>query len=467
MSSKQPAWSTAVTRVGQEFDSTALELLSGQVPDTLQGTLYRNGPARLYRGDRHVGHWFDGDGAILAVEFNQGQARGQYRFVQTAGYQAEAEAGTLLYGGYGTQASGSLLSRWRKPPKNAANTSVLALGDRLLALWEGGKPHVLDLDTLDTLGLEDIDVPTYSAHPKCDRHSGEIYNFGIDYGRQNFLRLFVCDSQGTLKRQGQHPLEQISLIHDFVLAGDYLVFFLPPLEIPLLRILFGVTNISDGCRWVPKRGTQILIFDRHSLNLISRGEADPWFQWHYGNGYVNEAGHIVVDVVRYPDFTTNQRLAEIATGDTNTAAEAQLDRLILDPKTANILASESLCDRSCEFPTVAPDQVGRNASALYLSLHRPNVNRAKELYGAIGRYDVQQGTLESFDFGDGRYPTEPIYAPNGEGGGWLLTVVYDGNSDRSEVWIFNAAHLDEPVCRLGLPEVIPLGFHGTFSNTLN
>jgi carotenoid cleavage dioxygenase-like enzyme len=467
MSSKQPAWSTGVTRVGQEFESTALDVLSGQVPDTLQGTLYRNGPARLQRGDRHVGHWFDGDGAILAVEFNQGQARGQYRFVQTAGYQAEAEAGTLLYGGYGTQASGSLLSRWRKPPKNAANTSVLALDDRLLALWEGGKPHVLDLDTLDTLGLEDIDVPTYSAHPKWDHHSGEIFNFGIDYGRQNALNLFVCDSQGTLKRQGQHPLEQISLIHDFVLAGDYLVFFLPPLEIPLLRILFGLTTINDGCRWVPRRGTQILIFDRHSLTLVSRREADPWFQWHYGNGYVNEAGHIVVDVARYPDFTTNQRLAEIASGHTNTAAEAYLDRLILDPQTANILASECLCDRSCEFPTVAPNQVGHNASAFYLSLHRPNVNTAQDLYGAIGRYDVEQGTLESFDFGDSRYPTEPIYTPNGEGGGWLLTVVYDGNGDRSEVWIFNAAHLDEPVCRLGLPEVIPLGFHGTFSNTLN
>ena len=406
-------------------------------------------------------------GAILAVEFGQGQARGHYRFVQTAGYQAEAEAGTLLYGGYGTLAPDSLLSRWRKSPKNAANTSVLALPDRLLALWEGGKPHVLNPKTLDTLGLEDIQLPTYSAHPKWDHHSGEIFNFGIDYGRQNALNLFVCDNQGSLKRQGRHPLDKMSLIHDCVLAGDYLVFFLPPLEVPLLRILFGLTTIKDGCRWVPSRGTEILIFDRHSLNLVSRGEADPWFQWHYGNGHVNEAGQIVVDVVRYPDFATNQRLAEIASGYTNTPAEAHLDRLILDPQTAKLVATESLCDRSCEFPSVAPNQLGRNASALYLSLHRPNTNTAQDLYGAIGRYDIQQRTLDSFDFGDSRYPSEPIYAPNRDGDGWLLTVVYDGNSDRSEVWIFNAAHLDEPLCRLSLPEVIPIGFHGTFANALN
>lgn len=47
--------------------------------------------------------------------------------------------------------------------------------------------------------------------------------------------------------------------------------------------------------------------------------------------------------------------------------------------------------------------------------------------------------------------------------GWILTVVYDGEQDRSEVWIFDSEHLDEePVCRLGLPEVIPIGFHGTW-----
>lgn len=37
--------------------------------------------------------------------------------------------------------------------KNPANTSVMALPDKLLAMWEGGPPHALDLQTLDTFGL--------------------------------------------------------------------------------------------------------------------------------------------------------------------------------------------------------------------------------------------------------------------------------------------------------------------------
>jgi len=49
--------------------------------------------------------------------------------------------------------------------------------------------------------------------------------------------------------------------------------------------------------------------------------------------------------------------------------------------------------------------------------------------------------------------------------GWILTEVFDGDSCSSEVWIFDADHLDaEPICRLALPSVIPFGFHGTWKS---
>jgi len=37
-------------------------------------------------------------------------------------------------------APGPIWNQWLKPINNVANTSVLALPDKLLALWEGGKP---------------------------------------------------------------------------------------------------------------------------------------------------------------------------------------------------------------------------------------------------------------------------------------------------------------------------------------
>jgi carotenoid cleavage dioxygenase-like enzyme len=98
-----------------------------------------------------------------------------------------------------------------------------------------------------------------------------------------------------------------------------------------------------------------------------------------------------------------------------------------------------------------------------MSLQREGVDISQEIYGAIARFDHQTDTLTEADLGENRYPSEPIYAKDALNPeqGWVLTVVYDGNSDTSEVWVFDSDALDEePVCRLGLPSVIPFGFHG-------
>ena len=188
--SSQRAWAKAIAKSAKEFDLTPLPVLSGKIPEGLRGTLYRNGPGRLERGDRCVGHWFDGDGAILAVHFTDAGAKGIYRYVKTKGYLAEAKAGKFLYGNYGMTEPGPIWNHWlhlltnNDPFKNTANTSVLALPDKLLALWEGGNPHALDLQTLETKGLDNLkglaSNQPYSAHPKRDPQTGEIYNIGID-----------------------------------------------------------------------------------------------------------------------------------------------------------------------------------------------------------------------------------------------------------------------------------------------
>jgi len=83
------------------------------------------------------------------------------------------------YGNYGMTAPGPIWNQWLKPINNVANTSVLALPDKLLALWEGGT-YALDLQTLETWGEDDLaglaNGLTYSAHYKRDPHTGEVFN---------------------------------------------------------------------------------------------------------------------------------------------------------------------------------------------------------------------------------------------------------------------------------------------------
>ncbi|MBW4696070.1 MAG: carotenoid oxygenase family protein [Lyngbya sp. HA4199-MV5] len=462
------AWSNAVLQPATEFGPVPPTVLAGAVPLGLRGSLYRNGPATLERGGQRVGHWFDGDGGILGLHFTDAGATGVYRYIQTAGYRAEKQAGTFLYSGYAMMPPGHWWERFNKGLKNVANTSVIALPDKLLALWEGGLPHALTLDTLDTLGLDDLgglDGAAYSAHPKRDPKTGDIFNFGVSFGQNGTLNLYRSDASGKVRQHGKVPLRGLPIIHDCVMAGQYLIFCVSPVRLKALPVLAMLKSYCDSLTWQPEQGTEIIVVDRSTLEVVSRSEVEPWYQWHFGNGGELADGSIAFDFVRYADFQTNQFLKEVATGQTETLAKGTLWRLRLEPKSGTVLELEEVVDRGCEFPTVQPAQVGEPSRYTYLSLHRSDVVLQHELFGTIARFDYQTGTLTEADLGTGHYPSEPIYAPDVHHPeqGWLLTVVYSASVDRSEAWIFDSDRLeDEPVCKLALPHVVPPGFHGTW-----
>ncbi|WP_310427936.1 carotenoid oxygenase family protein [Chamaesiphon sp. VAR_48_metabat_135_sub] len=469
----QKAWAKAIARPGEEFALTPLSIVSGAIPAGLQGTLYRNGPGRLDRGGKHVGHWFDGDGAILGVHFRSTGASAVYRYVQTSGYLAEAQQDRFLSANYGmTDPQGVWNFWWRvlskqDSLKNAANTSVLALPDKLLALWEAGQPHSLDLETLETKGVETLGSlqPTqpYSAHPLRDPLTGEIFSIGVDI--QGNLHIYKSDRTGQIKQQTVIKLNDLPFIHSFALAGQYLIFFLPPLKMDKMAVLLGTKSYADSLEWHPASRTQILVVDRETFDVVSRGETEPWFQWHYGNACVEADGLVRLDFVRFTDFSqTNEYLREVATGTTTTVANGNLWEVRLDPKTAKIVSMQEVLDRSSEFPVVSPQSIGRSWRHTYLALQRKSAGDS-EFFGAIGCFDYETGTLTEADLGENMYTVEPLYIPDAlnPDRGWIMTVVYDGNNDRSEVWIFDFDRLTEaPICRLALPGVIPFSFHGTW-----
>jgi carotenoid cleavage dioxygenase-like enzyme len=465
---QRPAWGKGILTPAQEFPPTPLEVRAGAIPPGLQGSLYRNGPAFLSRNGTNVDHWFDGDGGILAVHFHDQQARGVYRYVQTAGLKMEEQAGHYILAGYGMLPPGKWWQRLGKTVKHVANTSVLALPDKLLALWEGGMPYALDLETLETIGLDDLgglQQRPFSAHPKRDPHTGEIYNFSVSMGARTVLNLFRCDRSGQVQQTNQVPINGVPLVHDFAIAGRYLVFCIPPVQIQVLPLLARTKSFSDAMVWQPERGTEILVIDRDTLSLVSRTTTDAWYQWHFGNGCELADGSIQIEIARYADFQTNQRLQEVAQGYIHTPAHAGLWLLRLNPQTGQVLSMQEVVDRSCEFPSHLPQEVGQPFRYTYLSAHRSQTSNRTELFDAIACFDHQTGTLTESNWDEGYYPTEPIYAPDSHhpDQGWILTVVYDSHQNCSEVWIFASDRLDAaPICRLALPHIIPIGFHGTW-----
>jgi carotenoid cleavage dioxygenase-like enzyme len=474
--SNKKSWAKAISQPATEFPPTQLSVLAGKIPDGLRGTLYRNGAARLERGGVSVGHWFDGDGAILAVHFTDAGATGVYRYVQTAGYQEETARGKWLYGNYGMTAPGAIWNQWRKPVKHTANTSVLALPDQLLALWEGDNPYALDLESLETKGLNNLGGlakgQPYSAHPKIDYGTGEIFNFGMSPGPNAILHIYKSDFTGKILKKAKLTLKGFPIIHDFVLAGQYLVFFAPAVRLNIWSVLFGTSTYSDSLSWQPDQGTKIIVIDRETLSVVSRGVTDPWFQWHFANGYVDDSGTVIIDFAKYADFQTNEYLRQVATGETQTVPKNTLTRVQVNPQSGKVTGIETLLNRTCEFPHVPTKNVGKFSRYSYMSIFREGTDTKGEILNSIASFDHQTATLTEANLRENLYPSEPIYAPDHQNShrGWVLTVVYDGNTDSSEVWLFNSNTLgggsprldEEPVCKIGLPSVIPHSFHGTW-----
>jgi ribosomal protein S5 len=70
-------------------------------------------------------------------------------------------------------------------------------------------------------------------------------------------------------------------------------------------------------------------------------------------------------------------------------------------------------------------------------------------------------------FGAGRVTQEPVFVARPGGGeeddGWILSVVHDGNTDRSELVVLDAADVTAaPLARVHLPRRVPFGFHGNW-----
>lgn len=474
-----PQWFRCLEHPAQEFAATPLPILQGAIPDSLQGTLYCNGPAKFERAGTRVHHWFDGDGAVLAVRFAANQARGIYQYVKTQEYLEEDKAGTLLYGGYGSLPAVGLHDSRSRKVKNTANTSVLVLPDKVLALWEGGKPHALDLESLQTIGLDSLggagldsleqggleEGQTYSAHPKRDPITGDLYNFGVGLGQESKLFLYRSDRSGRIQKQTQLPLKNIPFIHDFVLAGPYLVFCIPPvfLNHPLM-VLLGMKSYSDSLRWKPEQGTRILVIDRESLEVVGESRTDPWFQWHFGNGFINAQGHIQLNLCQYADFATNQHLKEVVSGQPQTPAPSVFWEGVIHPQTGTLKSSQVLINRVCEYPQFNPARLGQQQERSFLSIRRQPSN-PNDLLSGLACFNHAKDTLTETQLPDHCYPTEPVYVanPTHDDAGWILSVIYDGDRHTSEVWIFERDRLDrEPICRLGLPSFIPIGFHGAW-----
>ncbi len=462
--------------VTREYDGIELEV-AGEIPAGIKGTLFRNGNGRFVHQGVRYDHLFDGDGMVTAFAFDgRGGVTYRNRYVRTREFVAEEEAGRMLYRSFGTNLPGGFARNFLKMQfKNAANTSVVWHGGRLLALWEGGWPHEIDPQTLATRSRFSYDgvlenkfswldqritpeLP-FSAHPKEHPATGLLYNFGTAAGTQQRLVLYQVQPDGEAAITHAIPMEALSFTHDFVLTeGGRQVFFLTPVAFDIWKAFLGLAPPVAVIRQNKQQAVRILVVDG---DKIERYETDFCFAFHFTNGFETDAHTIVADALVMADFPGADATRDFLDGDDAGTPVAHLMRFTIDRKTGAV-TRERLSDHAAELPATHPDRTGRPYRYAWTVGAPPDAPH--QLLTGINKIDTHERRTQYLDLFPS-LPGEPLFVPRpgaaAEDDGWLLTLIFETEKTETQLRIYEAATLRE-VARAKLPHNIPLGFHGQF-----
>jgi all-trans-8'-apo-beta-carotenal 15,15'-oxygenase len=459
-------WSGGFRTLAEEYDYR-IDEIDGQVPPGLRGTLYRNGPARNDLGGQWFPHWFDGDGMISAIRFDDRGIRYRNRYVATDNYRDETRAGHIVNRGFGKMRPGGVLANALREPGNVSNTSVVMRDGRLLSLWEGGPPFALDPVTLDTRGVETFGgkAKAFSAHPKVDPQTGELFNFGIDYGARTTLTPYRLD-KGGLTRLPTVKLPYPVMNHDFVATPHYLAFCLGPILVSSLKLILGFRSFDGALAWDGTRPTLILLIPRDGRGKPRFIETDAFFQFHFANGF-EEDGALVLDLARYPDYdTVGQALRDYYKSAWPSRGMAALTRMRVDLATGKVERKTYDSGTDNEFPCINPAYSGRRQRYAYIACNP--ADRAAGLQQQLAKVDLETGAVARHDFRPGGYPGEPLFIATRAGGaeddGVVVTLVFDARRQVTDIVGLDARDLAaRPLFVAPLRHHVPFSLHGTFA----
>jgi all-trans-8'-apo-beta-carotenal 15,15'-oxygenase len=421
--------------------------IEGALPAQLRGTLYRNGPGQFGQFGTRYGHPFEADGAATAIRIADGAATGASRIHTTAGLVVERAAGKVLYG-LSVPWPRRLANNLRGKRKNTANTNIIVWQGRLFALMEADKPTELDPRDLSTIGETDLGVvvSAFSAHPHRVAARKAMYNFGLEYGRVTKLHIYELPDVGGARHLGALELAGPPMLHDFIATDSHLIFFVSPVRVDVPRMLLGLGSFEKLFRWKPEHGTDVICVPIDRPTEVLRFTTDAFYQWHFANAF-SRANELVIDYVRYPDFTSFNDIGAVGAGATREVLGAgRVHRATID-LAARTLRSEQISDRSCEFPTLVPGDEGREQRITYCTFD--------DLH-AIGSIDAR-GTVISHELPADERASEPLYVD-----GHVLALCH--RPERAYVAVYDAARIpDGPVAKIWIDHHVPITFHGTFA----
>jgi carotenoid cleavage dioxygenase-like enzyme len=414
------------------------------------------------------------DGYISMFRLAEGRADYKGRFVETQRYRRQRDAGRQLYGYYRNPYTDDPSVRDIAHPntRTTANTTPVILGGKLYATKEDGLPYEIDPNTLATLEQTDFGgvwkSETFTAHPKIDPLTGEMFAYGYEATGLCSRDVFVCrfDRAGNITKQWRFEAPHTTILHDMWLTQEHVV-------IPGSGAVTSLERLKAGrIHWgwdrskpswhavIPREGgsEDIRFFygpERsivHTINArteggkiilegpAANGNTWPWFDDIDGAPY-------------RPVPNTLRRFTLDLTSDRNEVVEETLNE-------TPIASFTRMDERFMTLPY-------RYFYVQYADSRYDSGSKLGRTDGnCIGRFDLLTGELKSFFPGSARAVHEPVFIPRSdtspEGDGYLLAVGQNVEEPGTELYVIDARRMEE-LARVTLPFGSSPQVHGTWA----
>lgn len=456
-----------------EIQSYFAGKIVGELPEYVRGTLYINGPARFRIGETTRRHWLDGDGLARSLTIEGEHAHYRARYVETEKFVRESAAHRPLYRTFGWAAAGDLL-RAKILLETPANVSLYPFAGRLLAFGEQALPYALDGETLATLGECNFSghfnaMTPLSAHPKLDRASGHLCNFGIAYlGGLAKLNYSEVNDQLQPVLRGSCVLKGANYIHDFAISPRFALFHLSPYRVDIRQFMSTVTPLQDAMHWDGAGGFSLRILDRSSgKELADVPLPRPGFCLHTINAF-EQGQRLFLDLVDTPLPFFDQYIA--APSMFSQLLPCATVRYVIDTDTWRLLDMQ-VYEAGChyDFPNSGRLTAQRNYPCFWAAAMPAAPTPTPKFYNRLFRFGWQSERYEdAFETAEHQVlGGEPLVVENPLHPERVTVISqgYDLLSARSSYLFFDGHQLSRgPLARLELPFFDPLGFHSSWQS---
>ncbi|MGZ3690026.1 MAG: carotenoid oxygenase family protein [Pseudobdellovibrio sp.] len=422
--------------------------INGRIPEELEGSLYRIGPALVERNGRTKNTLIEGDGFVRSLKLNPLINGAEFResFVQTEKFKQESRQNKFIYRTVATRAPG-FLKNLGFNLTNLANVNVLVWNQKLLALDEMQPLFELDAQTLESRGEFRQDVRVM-AHAKLCPDSKDYILPSIKFFPQTRVQFLKLKGSGEQELSATVDLPTCGYVHDWWLTKNYYIFVLPPLFLNLKKIIplgLGLCTHAEALYFDQTKKNRVVVIERNSLKKLFEGEAAANWFWH-SVGARESGDKIILDLVSTPYKILNSG---------SKLLKSDLLRYTLNLAKNSLEQEKPLENLTIEFPTT----VDGEDSCWFLTN-----SESSSTLNRLTRFDFSTKTRVNLDFNLDQTLMSPVVIKSASGRVYVLLEVHNANSKNSSFYIIENEKQSLAIkTEIALSDELPFSFHGCWN----